>query len=108
MQGDTTREGYWEQKDGLFQSPVALSTRFCPQVSRSENKSMNWIFTVPESVGFLESTAILNLRESTSKSECCFLDLFFTLHETSIFLERRSTTKDKTKQKGKQANKPEL
>lgn len=66
MLGDITREGYWEQRDGLFKSPVALSTRFCLQVSRSKNKIMNWIFTAPESVGFLEPITILNLRESTS------------------------------------------
>lgn len=39
-------------KDGLFKPPVAIRTVFCPQVSRSENKSMNWTFTVPESVDF--------------------------------------------------------
>lgn len=51
-------------KDGLFKPPVAIRTVFCPQVSRSENKSMNWTFTVPESVDFFESIVILNLRQS--------------------------------------------
>lgn len=64
---------------------------------------MNWIFTVPESVDFLEPMAILNLRESTSKSECCFLDVFF-----SHSMKQVSSLKDdlllKTKQ-NKKANK---